>query len=141
MTCIQEISGLLPMSMYACHTKEERRTPYTCPPLLFCRAEREVEKRFVFCSGSEDRSMSGARATKAHPWSPSQQHMPGAEAATEHAWSSTQQAAPGVVLNRANWHPQRSSSTTVYSIQVATLLTLTQSFNHPYIVAERKGFL
>ncbi|HBE26307.1 MAG TPA: hypothetical protein DDW33_11540 [Ktedonobacter sp.] len=49
--------------------------------------------------------MPGARATTAHPWSPSQQHMPGAEAATEHAWSSTQQAAPGVVLNRANWHP------------------------------------
>ncbi len=68
--------------------------------------------------------MPGAEAATVHTQSPSQLRMSGAEATTKHAASSTRQAAPGAALYRANWHPQRSPSTTNYSIQVCTLLPL-----------------
>jgi len=68
--------------------------------LLSSSAEwREVGQRYPFYSGSEDRSMSGAKATTVHARSPSQQRM---------LEPKLQQNMAGAALDRL-WLEQRST--------------------------------
>src|SRR5579859_2386571 len=83
----------------------------------------EIVSSFV-CSGSEDRSMSGAKAATGHTRSPSQQRILWSRCYNKTCLDQHLTGRACSNAQQSKLAPQRSPSTTIYSIQLSALFPL-----------------